>query len=170
MKTFFYTLSLALVISLIGCQESEEPIQPLISGTWENRVFDESIELWFVEVLTFKNDSVMRVQKIVRETETGPTLGYRLIADSWYKLEGDIFQYYYADALIYFGGGADSDALPYGTKEQLNPGIVDFFRIPTGTITFSPDKKRFEFQEDCWRVGTTEDCLPFPMREYIRVN
>lgn len=145
MKSFFYTLSLVLLVSLFGCQESEEPFQSPLSGTWENREFDEAAGLWFVEVLTFKNDTLMEVQKIVRETETGETLGYRMIADSWYNLEGSTFKYYYSYALINFGGASDSEEKPYGTKEELKPGVVDFFRVPTGTLTFFENGNRFRF-------------------------
>ncbi|GMQ28724.1 hypothetical protein [Algoriphagus confluentis] len=170
MKSSSFFFSFVLFLILFGCQESEEPLQPLMSGTWEHRVYDESLELWMVEVLTFQNDSVMEVQKIVRQTETGETLGYRMLTTSWYNLEENIFKYYYSDALIYFGGGSDSDSPPYGTKDDLRPGIVDFFRLPTGTLTFSANRNRFVYQEDCWRIGTAEDCLPFPAREYVRVN
>ncbi|MFC3416005.1 hypothetical protein [Algoriphagus hitonicola] len=169
MKAFQFFPLVFLLLGLFSCQEDELPRAPLL-GTWENRIFDETQELWFVESLTFKNDSVMGVEHTVRETETGPTLGYRIISEGWYKLEGTTLQYYYADALIYFGGGSDSDALPYGSKEELSAGIIDFFRIPEGDLTFSQDNNKFEFQEDCWQVNPDRECVEFPLKEYIRVN
>lgn len=169
MKTIQSIALAFLLLGLFSCQEDESPRSPLI-GTWENRQFVDSLDIWIVESLTFKSDSVMGVEHTVRETETGPTLGYRLISEGWYDLEGNVFRYYYSDALIYFGGGDDSEALPYAPKEELNAGIVDFFRIPEGDLIFSQNNNKFEFQEDCWQVNSDEECIEFPLRTYIRVN
>ncbi|WP_297337488.1 hypothetical protein [Algoriphagus sp.] len=169
MKTFQSFALVFLLFGLFSCQEDELPRSPLL-GTWEHRTFDQTHQLWFVESLTFRNDSIMGVEHTVRETETGPTLGYRMISEGWYNLKGNTFQYYYSDALIYFGEGSDSDVLPYAPKEELSAGIVDFFRIPKGDLIFSQDNRKFEFQEECLRANSEGDCTEFPLREYIRIN
>lgn len=154
-------------ISLFSCTDPEEPRSPLI-GTWENRNYSDSLDVWFVESYSFRNDSLFDVTSSVRTTEIGEELGYRLTATSWYNYEGDIFQYYYADAMIHFGGGENEPL--YVPKQDLKPGIVDFFRIPKGKLTFSSDLRQFTFQEDCWNVNDDNDCIEFPSQTFVKVN
>ncbi|WPR74369.1 hypothetical protein [Algoriphagus sp. NG3] len=154
-------------LSLYGCSDPEEPQSPLI-GTWESRNYSDSLDVWFVESYSFRNDSLFDVTSSVRTTETGEELGYRLTATSWYNFEGDIFQYYYADAMIHFGGSENQPL--YVPKQDLSPGIVDFFRTPKGKLTFSSDLRQFTFQEDCWNVNNDNDCIEFPSQTFVRVN
>lgn len=169
MKAFFYLAAFVFVLGLVSCSEEEEPISPLI-GTWENRVYVDSLDYWFVESYSFKNDSVFDIEITVRQTESGPDLGYRMISTSWYNLDNNTFKYYYAYALTHFS--VDSEALPvyYAPKEELSATIVDFFGIPEGELTFSPDKKKFEFQENCLKLDPSMECIQFPSKEYIRVD
>lgn len=167
MKKYFPFALVAVFAALISCTENEEPISPII-GTWESRVFVDSLDLWFVETLEFKNDSIFDLTITVRELETGPDLGFRLVTTSWYNLEGDTFKYYYSDVLMYFGH--HEEAPLYVPKSELNAGIVDFFRIPEGILTFSSDRRRFQFQENCLTINPSIACFEFPVKEYIRVN
>ncbi|UZD21037.1 hypothetical protein PBT90_15810 [Algoriphagus halophytocola] len=153
-------------ISSFSCADSEEPRSPLI-GTWENRNYSDSLEVWFVESYTFRNDSLFDVTASVRKTEIGEELGYRLTATSWYNFEAGIFQYYYSDAMIHFGG---ENQPFYAPKQDLKPGIVDFFRVPKGKLTFSSDLRQFTFQEDCWSVNEENDCIEFPAKTFVRVD
>jgi hypothetical protein len=57
-------------------------------------------------------------------------------------MDRSTFKYYCADTLIHFG---EEDAKPYAAKNDLTLGIVDFFRIPTGKLTFFTDRSRFQF-------------------------
>ena len=157
----------SFAISLYSCTDVEEPRSALF-GTWENRNYVDSLEVWFVNTYQFRNDSLFDVTSTVRETEIGEDLGYRLISSAWYNFDGDIFQYYYDDGLFHFGG-RDDDPL-YVPKKDLKPGIVDFFRIPKGKLTFSSDLRQFTFQEDCWAVSSTNDCIEFPAQTFIRVD
>jgi len=169
MKTLSSVLYALLILSLFSCSENEEPRSPLI-GTWEKRAYSDSLDVWFVESYQFKNDSIFDLTATVRKTEIGETLGYRIITTSWYNLDGDIFQYYYSDALIYFGGG-EGDRSFYGTKEDLKPGVIDFFRIPKGEISFSSDFSQFTFQPDCWKPNPeNEECFEFPLQTFVRVD
>ncbi|MFT4858305.1 MAG: hypothetical protein ACI9UV_002081 [Algoriphagus sp.] len=109
----------------------------------------------------------MLIEQTVRQTKTGPTIGYMMIADGWYKLDGSTFKYNYDYGLFYFGG---ENSKLYVPKNELRPGIADFFRIPTGKLTFSTDRSRFQFQEDCFEVDPQSDCISVTLIEYLRVN
>lgn len=167
MKAAYSFVFAIFLLSLVSCNEDEEPRSPLI-GTWENRNYLESSDSWYVDSYKFKNDSLFDITSTVRKTENGEELGYRMTATSWYNLEGSTFKYYYSDALIYFGGGENNPN--YGTKDKMAPGIVDFFRIPEGELTFSSDLSQFTFQEDCWRPNPDNDCFEFPLQTFIRVD
>ncbi|WP_026966326.1 hypothetical protein [Algoriphagus terrigena] len=169
MKSAFYLVVLVFAVGLVGCSEEENPRFPLM-GTWESRVYVDSLDYWFVESYAFKNDSIFELTKTVRQTETGPDLGYQLISSSWYNLESDTFKYYYSDALIYFGVDSESQRVYYGSKEDLRPGIVDFFRTPEGILTFSSDQRSFEFQENCWSPAPGMECIEFESKEFIKVD
>lgn len=169
MKSVFYLIGLVFALGLVGCSDEEDPRSPLI-GTWENRVFVDSLDYWFVESYSFKNDSIFDLELTVRQTETGPDLGYRMISTSWYDLEGSTFKYYYSDALIYFGIDSEGLMKYFAPKEELKPGIVDFFRIPEGTLTFSSDGSKFEFEKDCFQPNPDMECIQFPLKEFVKVN
>ncbi|MBN3580913.1 hypothetical protein JYB64_00840 [Algoriphagus aestuarii] len=171
MKNLSSVLFAFLILSLVSCSESqeEEPRSPLI-GTWEKRDYIDSLDVWFVESFQFKNDSIIDITAIARKTELGETLGYRYITTSWYNLEGNFFQYYYSDAMIY-SGVSEGFRTFYGPKEELRPGIFDFFRIPKGELTFSSDFSQFTFQEECWKINSeSEDCFEFPSQTFVRVD
>lgn len=167
MKKYFPLALVAVLAALISCTENEEPVDPLM-GTWEHREFVDSLNIWIVETKEFKNDSVFDLSITVRESETGPDLGYRMITTSWFNLEGDTFKYYFSDALTYFRNSEDAPL--YVPKSELRAGIFDFFRIPEGVLTFSSDRRRFQFQENCLVINPDAACLEFPVKEYIRVN
>lgn len=169
MKTQSLLLFAFFILGLVSCSEEEEPRSPLI-GSWENRTYSDSLEVWFVENYHFKNDSIFDLTATVRETELGEDLGYRYITTAWYNLDGNNFQYYYSDALIYFGGNGENKSF-YGTKEELTSGIFDFFRIPKGELSFADDFSQFTFQEDCWNPNPeSEDCIEFPLQTFLRVE
>lgn len=169
MKSAFYFIALVFVVGLVGCSDDENPRSPLI-GAWENREYVDSLDLWFVESYMFKNDSVFDVERTVRQTETGPDLGYQMISTSWYNLEGSTFKYYYSDALIYFGGDSDGTRVYFASKEDLKPAIIDFFRIPEGTLTFSADGRTFNFQENCIKFSPDQECLQLPSKEFVKAD
>ena len=85
MKKYFPFALVAVFAALISCTENEEPISPLI-GTWESRGFVDSLDLWFVETMEFKNDSVFDLTLTVRDTEIESTLGYRLLGGTILKV------------------------------------------------------------------------------------
>ena len=153
--------------SLYSCTELDEP-RIALYGTWENRKYVDSLEVWFVNTYKFRNDSLFDVTSTVRETEIGNDLGYRLISTAWYNFDGDIFQYYYDDGLFHFGS-RDDDPL-YVPKKDLKPGVIDFAGKPKGKLTFSDDFRQFTFQEGCMVVNTTNDCREFPSRTFVRVD
>ncbi|SEF77563.1 hypothetical protein [Algoriphagus boritolerans] len=169
MKKYLPFALVALFATLISCAENEEPVSPLI-GTWEKREFVDSLDLWFVDIMEFKNDSIFEISSIVRDSETGPTLGYTLVATSWYNLDGDTFKYYYSDALMHFYLPGQDDAVLYVPKAELKPVILDFFRKPEGVLTFSSDRRMFLLQPNCLIINEENDCVQFPVKEYIRVN
>ena len=170
MKSLFYLAAVVLALGLLSCSsEEEEPISPMI-GTWENRVFVDSLDYWFVESYMFKNDSIFDIEWTVRQTETGPDLGYRMIATSWYNLDENIFKYYYSDVLFYWRVDNDSAPTYYVPKGDLQPAVVDFFRIPEGILTFTADKRKFEFRENCIQFDPDMECVQLPSKEYIRVD
>lgn len=167
MKSIFYLLLFVLSVSLFSCQDKEEPLSPLI-GTWEVRDYVDSLDLWFVDSYKFKNDSVFDLTSLVRENEIGSTLGYRMTTTSWYNFEEGIFRYYYDDVLMYWGG----ESGPRYTDDlaNLQPAIVDFFRVPKGPLTFAADFKSFDFQEECWQTNEGSDCIEFPVVTFIKVD
>ncbi len=170
MKKYLPFVLLAAFSSFASCTENEEPVSPLL-GNWEHREYVDSLDVWIIETMEVKNDSIFDLKVTVRDTETGPTLGYQMITTAWYDLAGETFRYYYADGLYYFGSIDDiEDPILYVPKEELTPGIVDFFRIPEGVLTFSEDRRSFQFQPDCLIINTENDCIQFPLKEYIRVN
>ncbi|WP_144605407.1 hypothetical protein [Algoriphagus algorifonticola] len=170
MKILFYVLICFVAAGFFGCQDSDGPRNPLL-GTWENRSYVDSLDVWFVHSLTIKNDSLMEVKNFARKSETGPIIGYHSIADSWYNYQENRFTYYYSEGLFYFNGNKDTYvASRYGPKESLKPGILDFFRIPEGELIFSADGQSFEFQEDCWSINADEECVEFSPMTYILVN
>lgn len=168
MKKYLPFALFAAFSAFISCTENEEPASPLL-GTWEKREFVDSLDLWFVDVMEFKNDSVFDLTGIVRAAETGPTLGYRLLTTGWYNLDGETFTYYYSDGLFYFGP-VDGDSPFYVAKSELRPGVVDFFRRPEGVLTFSSDRRMFQLLPNCFSFNEDQDCLQLPLQEYIRVN
>jgi hypothetical protein len=169
MKKYSSFSIVAVFAILISCAENEEPISPLI-GTWEKREFVDSLDLWFVDIMEFKNDSIFEITGIVRNSETGPTLGYTLVATSWYNLDGNTFKYYYSDALIHFDIFGGEDAVLYVPKSESDPVIIDFFRKPEGVLTFSADRRSFQLLPNCFVIKEENDCIQFPLEEYIRVN
>jgi hypothetical protein len=47
MKSIIYAFILIVAVTLVGCQDAEEPQGPLF-GSWENRNHSDSLDLWFV--------------------------------------------------------------------------------------------------------------------------
>ena len=166
MKPLCLLFASIIAFSFFSCSEDEAPSSPLI-GTWESRVYNDSLEYWFVESYTFKNDSIFDLQRTVRQTETGPDLGYQLLSTSWYQLNGSVFKYYYSDALMYSPVQTDGVSLPYVPKEELRPAIVDLFRIPETTLTFSQDRRQFELLMDCFAGVNCSDPLK---KIFVRAN
>jgi hypothetical protein len=170
MKNLFYVLICLVTATFFGCQDSDGPRNPLL-GTWENRSYVDSLDVWFVQSLTIKNDSLMEVMEFARKSETGPIIGYHSIADSWYNYQDNRFTYYYSEGLFYFNGYNDTYVTSrYGPKESLKPGIIDLFWTPVGDLTFSPDGQSFEFQKECWFLNSNGDCVDAPPMTYIRTN
>ena len=167
MKNYFAFALVAVLTTLSSCAENEEPLSPLV-GTWENREYVDSLGLWFVETLEFKNDSIFDLTKSVRDSETGPELGYRLVAPAWYNLEGNTFKYYYSYAFIHFS--SDVDPVLYVPKSELKAGVVDIFRIPEGVLTFMDNQNKFQFRENCFGLNPKDPCVQLPTKEYVRVR
>ncbi|WP_026951902.1 hypothetical protein [Algoriphagus mannitolivorans] len=167
MKQYFSLTLVAVIAILVSCAENEEPSSPLL-GTWESRVYVDSLNLWFVETMEFKNDSIFDLTQSFRSSETGPDLGYRLMAPSWYNLEGSTFKFYYSNGLFHFS--TPNDPALYVPKSELKVGVADIFRIPEGVLTFTSDRKKFKYEENCFVVSPNNPCIQLPPKEYIRVK
>lgn len=153
--------------SFYSCTDSEEPMSPLI-GVWENRVYVDSIDYWIVETYDFVNDSTYDITVTVRESEMGNDLGYRFVSRGWYDLQADNFQYYYSYALMienHFVASINADKV-YAPKEELMAIVIDFFRKPTANLTFSSDRKQFEFLDEC--LDIMSECPS--SKTYIKVD
>jgi hypothetical protein len=161
MKIFFPFAILIFISGLISCSENEEPVSPLV-GKWENRVFIDSLDVWFVETMEFKNDSIFDLNITVRQSETGPDLGYRFMTTAWYSLGENELTYYYSF----------SSWLNYGEKrlfvdeEDLEAGIVDFFQRPKVEFQFGSNRRSFILPQGCLALFS----VCGPNREFIRVN
>ncbi|WP_339707798.1 hypothetical protein [Algoriphagus aquimarinus] len=155
----------ACTASLSSCSDAEEPISPLI-GAWENREYVDSLNYWIVERYDFVNDSTYDINVTVRETEGGEDLGYRFITRGWYDYKGEDFTYYYADVLMIEDYFLREGNELFAPKDDLRAVIVDFFREPTASLTFSSDRKQFVFQDEC--LEYVDEC---PVaKTYVRVN
>lgn len=153
--------------SFYSCTEAEEPTSPLI-GSWENRVYIDSIDYWVVQTYDFVNDSTYDIIETVRETEDGEDLGFRFVSRGWYDLQGESFTYYYSDVLMldnYFMDSINPGNL-YAPKEELKAFIIDFFREPTAKLSFSASGKEFVFLDEC--LEGFPECAP--PRNYVKVN
>ena len=165
MKSIFLILAIICSVSIVSCADSEEPVSPLI-GDWENRVYVDSLDYWFVQSYRFVNESTYDIIETVRRTEGGEDLGYRLITRGWYDYKGEDFTYYYDDVLMledYYRRDGNEFFAP---KDDLRAVVVDFFRHPIASLTFSSDRKQFVFQDEC--LDYVDEC---PVsKTYIRVN
>lgn len=154
-------LLVAVFAALISCAESEGPQGPLV-GTWENRVFVDSLDVWFVETMEFKNDSIFDLNITVREFEKGPDLGYRFKTTAWYSLSKNELTYYYSDcSWLNF-----SEQRLFADEEDLLLGVVDFFDRPKVELLFSPSRKSFILPQGCLALFS----VCGPNSEFIRVN
>ena len=160
MKIFFPFAFLLFISGLISCTENEKPVSPLV-GTWENRVFIDSLDVWFVETMEFKNDSIFDLNITVRESETGPDLGYRFMTTAWYSLGKNELTYYYSNcSWLNFG-----ERRIYGAQKDLVNGVVDFFQRPKVEFLLSPSRKSFILPQGCLALFS----VCGPNREFIRV-
>lgn len=167
MQKYFPFALVAIISVLVSCAENEEPISPLM-GTWENRNFVDSLDLWFVETMEFKNDSIFDLTQSFRNSEMGQDLGYRLMATSWYNFKDSTFKYYYSEGIFHFS--TPRNPALYVPKSELRVGVIDIFRIPEGVLTFLSNGKKFRFQEDCFVVNPNNPCIQLPPKEFIRVK
>lgn len=148
MKKYFPFALLAVFSALISCTEKEEPVSPLV-GTWENRIFVDSLDVWFVETLEIKNDTLFDNFQTVRDTEDGPDLGYRFFSEARYSFEGNIFSFY-ASSDFYMYGIADSRPL-FMPKSKLGPVMVERFS-ESAELTLSSNFKEMDYQYICPEV------------------
>ncbi|WP_192347723.1 hypothetical protein [Algoriphagus sp. Y33] len=148
-----------------ACDKDNEELPNRLVGTWENRYFVDSVDYWVVNTLEFKNDSVYQFRTTVRDFETGPDLGYRSYYDDGYEWDGSTF--IYSPDLTSWIDYREEDF--YVPKEELVDGIVDYFRIPTATISFVDNRTKMIFQEDCPEEFLPCD-VPFDAIEYLRAD
>lgn len=153
MKNYFVLTLIAVFATLISCSEKEEPASPFV-GTWENRVFVDSLDVWFVEKFVIKNDSLVNIEETIRETETGPDLGYRLFMETKYTLEGKVFSYDYSHGYI-IARTFKIDPL-FAPKNELRPVVFDFVLYQSGSLTFASDYREMDFLPICYPFLT--DC------------
>lgn len=164
MKKYFHFALLAIFAVLISCSEKEEPVSPLV-GTWENRVFVDSLDVWFVETLEIKNDSLVDIIETVRPTETGPDLGYRLFMETKYSLEGEIFSYDYSNGNV-ISRFWETDPL-FVPKSELRPTVFDFVISESAALSFSTDFREMDFQPICYSYFE-DDCLE--SKKFVKVD
>lgn len=144
MKKNFPLVFVAAFAAFISCAENEEPVSPIV-GTWENRVFIDSLDVWFVETMEFKNDSIFDLNITVRELETSRDLGYRFKTTAWYSLDDNQLTYYFSgSSWLDF-----NEKRIYVAQKDLVNGFVDFFRRPKVEFQLSSDRKSFTLPEGC---------------------
>lgn len=156
----------ALVIvlgTLISCSEDDKPINPLI-GTWESRVFVDSLDVWFVETIEIKNDSLYSIAETVRETESGPDLGYRLYVESFYELNGKIFSLGPWNSYTIVRQGSQEPL--FVSKSELDPVIVEKV-YSSAEVTISSDLRQMDFLPIC--KGVFEEYCP-NIKKFLKVN
>ena len=163
MNKYFPFVIVAVFATLISCTENEEPVSPFI-GTWENRVFVDSLDVWFIEKFVIKNDSLVDIEETIRETETGPDLGYRLFMETKYTLEDNLFSYDYSYGFtIRRVPNIDHLFVP---KNELGPANFDFVLYQSGKLTFSSDYREMDFLPICpsFRTGCPAS------KKYVKVD
>ena len=77
------------------------------------------MDYWVVNTLEFKNDSLYQFRTTVRDSETGPDLGYRFYYDDSYGWDGKTF-FYSPDLAAWIDYREEGF---YAPKEELNFGI-----------------------------------------------
>lgn len=122
MKKFFPFALVATLAAFISCTENDEPRNPLI-GIWEHREFVDSLDVWYVETLDFKNDSVFEQYLTVRQTEEGANLGYRQYSEAKYSQDAERVSFRFFSEFM-FRTVEDSDIL-FVPKNELGPVIVE---------------------------------------------
>ncbi|PZX53280.1 hypothetical protein [Algoriphagus chordae] len=160
-------LSLALIaFSFVACDKDDDPLPNQLVGNWEARYYVDSVDYWVVNTLEFKNDSVYQFRTTVRDSETGPDLGYRMYYDDRYEWDGMTFKYL-PDLASWIDHREEAFYVP---KQELLAGIMDYFYQPTARITFVENKEKLIFQDLC-PENPAFGCegLRNPI-EYVRVN
>lgn len=165
MKHLSQIILLFISFSFFSCEKENEELPNQLVGTWEIRHLVDSVDYWVVNTLEFKNDSVYQFRTTVRESETGPDLGYRFYYDDSYEWDG-ITLTYSPDLAAWIDYREEAFYVP---KQELLAGIIDYFRIPTATISFMDNRTRMIFQENCPKEILSCD-VPFEVLEYIKVD
>ena len=146
--SIFFLFPLLLVF-FIACSEKEEP-KSLHIGTWESKVFVDSLNYWVIETLEFTSDSTFNIQTTVRLTEDGDDLGYRDILMGDYILNGRDFIYFIEEGFRMSRFYTTSEPPFYVPKDQLRPFLVDFSE-PNGPteLMFFEGQNQMKISYEC---------------------
>lgn len=128
MKKLLLILGIVLLSSplMFSCDsdQDDEPLGPLI-GEWENRVYVDSLGLWSVETLDFLTDSTYQLRQTFRDSEFGSDLGYRIIYNFDYLLEGEIIDYLLIDGFEVYKYHHPDEGPLYAPLEELREFVLD---------------------------------------------
>lgn len=145
MKNHFPIALVAVFAVLVACTENEEPVNPLI-GTWENREFVDSLDVWLVETIEIKSDNVFEQYITVRQTEKGVNLGYRSLSQGLYSKVGIELDLRFMNDFNY-RNALNVDDL-FAPKEELRQ--IEIFRIfSSARVHLVSNHKELEYQIIC---------------------
>lgn len=165
MKKFFPFALLAVFSVFISCSENERPVNPLV-GVWENREYVDSLSVWFVETLHFKNDSVFEQSLTVRQSEKGENLGYRWFSEGVYTQEANEISFNFF--LEYKFHQKDGSEIIFEPKNKLGQVLIE--RIYSAfRVDLQSDFKEMDYQIICI---TPFDKFPVceEVKRFIKVN
>lgn len=164
MKRFFPITFFAGFAILISCAETEEPVNPLF-GAWENRVFVDSLDVWIVETMEFKNDSILEISETVRQTEFGQNLGFQFFMESKFSLNNEIIHLDFSTAFIL---PWNYPAIPlFVQKSELREIVFGFTIYNSGEFVLSPDLNELDFSPICFTEF--EQFCP-TTKKYFKIN
>lgn len=163
MKPCLYLIASVLVLGLFSCSDDEEPISPL-AGTWENRVFVDSLDRWIVETLEIGRDTSVQMSVTVRNSEDGSDLGYRSIFQSKGGIQQDVLSF--SNSLDFVLEPVHGVRPIYVPKSELILAVVER-TFASASVDISSNREEMDFQPLCFNVF--KDHCP-ESKKFIKVD